>query len=138
MKKALSLGLLTLSGIASTFAQIQVGQIATANTVNGNGLLSLLALAQTIVTRLVPFGVGLAVVVFFWFLINFIWIGKDKPDDQQKNLKGIGYSVLALFVMVSIWGIIAMFGSMFGIGQGGSVPTPGVPVPCTPTATTPC
>lgn len=138
MKKALSLGLLTFAGIASTFAQTQVGTVGTQQVVNGSGLLSLLALAQTIVSRLVPFGVGLAVVVFFWFLINFIWIGKDKPDDQQKNLKGIGYSVLALFVMVSIWGIIALVGSIFGIGQGGSVPIPGVPVPCTPTATNPC
>jgi hypothetical protein len=41
----------------------------------------------------------------------------------------MGFSILALFVMVSIWGIVGFLGSVFGINQGGNVPTPGIPVP---------
>ena len=108
---------------------LNVGVTATQGQVNGGSLLSLLALAQTIVTRLVPFAVGLAVLAFFWFLIKFIWKGAGSADAKNESIKGMGYSILALFVMVSIWGIIGMFGSMLGVGQGGSVPIPGVPVP---------
>ena len=114
-------------------AQILGGQItivfgATQGQVNGGALLQLLALAQTIVARLVPFAVGLAVLAFFWFLIMFIVKSGDETE-RKKTIHGMGYSILALFIMVSIWGIIGFLGSVTGIGQGGSVPIPGVPVP---------
>jgi hypothetical protein len=107
---------------------INIGVGASQGQVNGNAILGLLNLAQTIVARLVPFAVGLAVVVFFWFLIKFV-INSNEPEAKNANLKGMGYSILALFVMVSIWGIIGFLGSVFGINQGGNVPIPGVPIP---------
>jgi hypothetical protein len=144
MKKALISLTLAATSIMLASAQLQVGvtvggngqssgviNIGTAaqNQVNGGALLQLLALAQTIVTRLVPFAVGLAVLSFFWFLIEFIWQGRSDPSKRTAGLQGMGYSVLALFVMVSIWGLVGFFGSLLGIGQGGNVPIPGVPVP---------
>ncbi len=108
---------------------VNIGVQATQGQVNGGPLLQLLALAQTIVTRLVPFAIGLAIIAFFWFLIEFIWKGRDDAAAKTRSLSGMGYAILALFVMVSIWGIIGALGGMIGIGQGGSVPIPGVPVP---------
>lgn len=130
MKKALSLFLIAVTGLMFASAQtLTVGQTATQGQVNGGALLALLALAQTLVTRLVPFAVGLAVLAFFWFLIEFIWKGRDDAAAKTQSMKGMGYAILALFIMVSIWGIIGMLGSMLGVGQGGSVPIPGVPIP---------
>lgn len=106
-----------------------IGQTAVQNQVNGGALLSLLALAQTLVARLGIFAVGLAILAFFWYLIGFIWKGRDNPDEQKKTLHGMAYAILAIFVMVSIWGIVGVLGSITGIGQGGSVPIPGIPVP---------
>lgn len=134
MKKALTTLSLVLGSVGYALAQIQVGgtvnlgNTASQGQINGGPLLSLLALAQTLVTRLVPFAVGVAVLVFFWFLIKFI-VNADKADEKSKSLAGMGYSILALFLMVSIWGVIGLLGSMFGIGQGGNVPIPGVPIP---------
>ncbi len=108
---------------------VNIGVQATQGQVNGNMLLQLLALAQTLVTRLVPFAIGVAVLAFFWYLVQFIWHGGESGEAKGKSMKGMGYSILALFVMVSIWGIIGALGGMIGIGQGGSVPIPGVPVP---------
>ncbi len=90
--------------------------------VNGEPLISLVDFAQTIVTKLSPLLVGLALLAFFWFLINFIWLAKDNPEGQQKSMKGMGMSILALFVMVSIWGIVNFIGAISGIGQGGKMP----------------
>ena len=131
MKKALTLVSIVAGNIMLASAQINIniGVGANQGQVNGGALLQLLALAQTIVTRLVPFAVGLAVLAFFWFLIKFIWQGGQSPDVKAASLKGMGYSILALFVMVSIWGIVGFAGSIFGIGQGGSIPIPGVPIP---------
>ena len=130
MKKALTF--LSLLAVTTTSALAQgavtIGQSAAQGQVNGNALLKLLELAQVIVSRLVPFAVGIAVLAFFWFLIKFIMQGGESSDAKAASLKGMGMSVLALFVMVSIWGIIGFFGSIFGIGQGGTVPIPVVPM----------
>ncbi len=149
MKKTLLALSLIASSCFFAYAQVQIGQVqintqtgqyGAQGTVNGipvsigntslgslfsnnqNGLLGLLALAQTILSRLVPFLVGLAVVVFFWFLVEFIWKGRDNPAKQKEALSGMGWSILAIFVMVSVWGIIAFIGNIFGINQGGSMP----------------
>jgi hypothetical protein len=131
MKKAL----LTLSVAAASMSfalaqtTITIGSGAQQGQVNGSALLSLLALAQALVSNLGVFAIGLAVLAFFWFLITFIWKGKDSPDEQSKSLRGMGFSILALFVMVSIWGIIGLLGSIVGVNQGGNIPIPGIPRP---------
>ncbi len=88
---------------------------------NFSGILGLLALAQTLVARFVPLLVGVALLAFFWFLIEFIWKGKESADEQAKGKKGMMYSILAIFVMVSIWGIIAFIGGILGISPGGTM-----------------
>ena len=131
MKKALTTLSLIAGNTALALAQvnINIGQTAAQGQVNGGALLSLLALAQTIVTRLVPFAIGVAVLAFFWFLIQFILKGSSDPAKQKESMAGMGYSILALFAMVSIWGLVGLLGSFFCVNQGGSVPIPGVPVP---------
>lgn len=125
MKKLITTGFLPFVTVASAFAQAQpVGNI------NGTSILNMIALVQTIVTRLVPLAIGLAVLAFFWYLIQFIWSGKDGDGEKRKgSMTGMGYSVFALFVMVSIWGLVQFIGSILGIGAGGTAPAPGVPVP---------
>lgn len=136
MKKALTFLSLFAANTYLVLAQLNTnggiqttGVASQQGTVNGGALLSFLALAQTLVTRLVPFAVGLAVLAFFWFLITFIWKGREDAKEQSKSLAGMGWSILALFVMVSVWGIVGFLGSIVGVNQGGNVPIPGVPVP---------
>ncbi len=129
MKKTLTTLSLIAGNVALALAQTNVNvNVATTGQANGQGLLGILQLAQTIVTRLVPFAIGLAVLAFFWYLITFIWKGRDDAKAKDMSLKGMGYAILALFVMVSIWGLVGFLGNILGIGQGGGAPVPGVPV----------
>lgn len=129
MKKALFTISTVVSGIASAFAQttIIIGDAARQGQVNGSAILQLIGLTQEILGRLFPIAFTLAVLSFFWFLITFIWKGKENPEKQQESLKGMGLSILALFVMLSIYGIIGLIGSIFGVNQGGNIPVPRVP-----------
>jgi hypothetical protein len=134
MKKSLTILSLTLSSVASAAAQvganvnISIGQGAAAGgQVNSGALVSLVQMISTLIGMLVPVAVALAVLCFFWFLIKFI-TSEEEGDKKRKALGGIGYSILALFIMVSIWGIVGFLGNILGIGQGGSVPIPSVPV----------
>ena len=113
-------------GIGGVFGgtKIQIGGGGGASqTFGGQGgpLLNFLALAQTIVARLVPFLIGVALLAFFWFLIEFIWKGVDDPKKQSEGKAGMGWAILAIFIMVSIWGIIGLAGSILGIEQGGKI-----------------
>lgn len=127
MKKALTTLSIIAGNVAVALAQVNItiGQSANQGQVNGGALIQLLTLAQSIVIRLVPLAVGIAVLCFFWFLIRFITKG-DSPDEQKKSMTGMGLSILALFAMVSIWGIIGLLGSFFGVNQGGEIPVPSV------------
>jgi hypothetical protein len=129
MKKALFTMFTAGTSLVLASAQtIIIGSGSQQGQVNGSALISLLNLAQAIVSRLVPFAVTIAVLAFFWFLIKFIMSGGD-PEGKNKSLKGMGLSILALFVMVSIWGIIGLLGSIVGVNQGGTIPIPAVPTP---------
>lgn len=107
------------SGVFGTGNGTVVGGVGTAG--NFSGPLGLLALAQLFVSRSVPLLIGLAVLAFFWFLVEFIWKGKDSPDHYKKSRTGMIWSLVAIFVMVSVWGIIMFIGGVLGIGQGGSM-----------------
>lgn len=126
MKKILTTIAVSVSTVALAFAQPVVSG---PNNNVGGSLISLLNTAQLIVTRLVPLFIGLAVVGLFYGIVMFLWKGGDNEQEHAKYMKFMGYSILAIFVMVSIWGLVGFIGSIFGIGQGGNVPTPSIPIP---------
>ncbi len=103
---------------ASIFLSVSFLSVFTAfaqNQVNGSQLFQLLSLAQTIVNRLSPIMVTIALLAFFWYLIKFIAKGSQSSTERDLSLKGMGYSILALFVMVSIWGIVGNIQTILGI-----------------------
>lgn len=104
------------------------GQVATANQNVGGNLGSLLATAQTLVNNLVPFAIGIAVLALFFGIIKFIIAGQKGDEKGHADaIKFMSMAILALFVMVSIWGLVGFLGSVVGVGQGGSVPVPSIP-----------
>ncbi len=86
---------------------------------------NLLAQVGGIVRMLPPILMGVAVVIFFWFLIQYFI--SNKPEDRSKNVVGMGYSLAAIFVMVTLWGIIAFFGDAIGINPNVQVNAPQLP-----------
>jgi len=126
MKKSLTFLSMVAGNIMLVAAQVGPS-VSTVSLVNKSPIVNLLVSVNEILGRLVPIAVGLAVLGFFWFLIIFIFKAKDNPEDQKKSMSGMGYSILAIFLMVSIWGIIGLLGNMFGIGQGGDAIIPTIP-----------
>lgn len=75
-------------------------------------LLDTLALANTFLNALIGLFITLAIVVFFWGLIKYLASG---GEDKQEGLSIMFYGVIAIFVMVSIWGIIRLLQSTFKV-----------------------
>jgi hypothetical protein len=123
MKKTSLLILSIVGGVFSLSAQFTPNSFPSGNGVGGlgatsNGLLDLLALLKNVIDKSIPILVGLGLLAFFWFLVMFIWKGADNPAERQKSIGGMGWSIVALFVMVSIWGIVGLIAQVTGIKQG--------------------
>jgi|JI10StandDraft_1071094.scaffolds.fasta_scaffold256993_2 hypothetical protein len=85
--------------------------------VNDQPVRDIINLGGFTVSSLIPIAVSLAVLAFFWYLVKFIWMASDNPEAQSKAKSGIFYSIFAIFVMVSIWGIVGLMQGTLGINS---------------------
>ena len=127
MKKALTIVSIIGSTVASAFAQIAIGATANGSTANAGALNGLLRLVNDTLARLVPIAIGLGVVGFLFFLVKFIFQGASDVEKKKEAISGMTYSILALFLMVAVWGIVFMLANLLGVGLGGTPPTPVIP-----------
>jgi uncharacterized membrane protein YidH (DUF202 family) len=106
----------------------------------GVSLLPLLALAQSADTSyfdgllddigsfigsLVPVLIGVAVVVFIWGVIKYTTAGDD-PEKRAAARSLMIYGIIAIFVIVSIWGLVAILQQLTGTGVDNTVIVPDV------------
>ncbi len=75
-------------------------------------LLDTLALANTFLNAMIGLFITLAIVVFFWGLIKYL---TTAGEDKAAGLSIMFMGVVAIFVMVSIWGIIRLLQSTFKV-----------------------
>lgn len=80
-----------------------------------------------------PVAIGIALLVFFWGLAKLIFSAGDE-EKRSEGKKVMGWGIIALFVVVSIWGIVFFLADSLDVGVGGSAPTPCVEgvAGCTP------
>lgn len=72
-----------------------------------------------------PILVGLALLGFFWGLAQFVFAAGDSEQKDKAKTHMI-WGVVALFVMVSVWGLVRFVGQALNIDQGatsGNIPT---------------
>lgn len=126
MKGALATTSGALSMIAMASAQTTNTGTLGPNGPVGKNLQDLVALVQSLIGPITGILIAITIIVFFWGLIKFIFSHDGKG--KEGAIKYMGYALLALFIEVSIWGIIYWLGSATGIQQGGKAPIPQVPV----------
>lgn len=83
---------------------------------------NLVSSLSELVRRLVPLLIGVAVLAFMYGLVTYIL---RRNDDARRVMI---WSLVALFVMVSFWGIITLAQSALGINPNVAPPVPQVPV----------
>ena len=67
-----------------------------------------------IVQSIVPLLFALAIVGFIWGVIQMV----INPEDAEKRKQGkqfMVWGIIALFVMVSVWGLVQIVSNTFGI-----------------------
>lgn len=101
--------------------------IASAQTGGNLGnITSLVRAAKDIIDLLIPIFIAVALLVFFWGLIVYIKSAGSSADKAAEGKTFMIYGVIALFVMVSVWGLIGFLGRAVGVQQETTIPIPTV------------
>jgi hypothetical protein len=79
----------------------------------GDGINRLIDQFQVLVMRLVPIVIGLALLVFLWGVLRYLFSKDDTAKGEARNF--MMWGIVALFVMVSVWGIVTILSqTIFG------------------------
>jgi hypothetical protein len=114
MKK---LGLSMLAFFAPVVVFAQYGQAqAQAQVFN------ILDFVKRILNWLIVASIVVALLYFIWSVMQYVRSGGG--EEQAEARSKIIMSIIALFVIVGVWGLIALLGGVLGVGQGGSAPVP--------------
>jgi len=90
-----------------------------------NGIQGILGLVQNTIDALIPIIIGLAVLVFLWGLLSYV-VAKDA--DKQKEARGVMiWGIIAIFVMVSVWGLVGILNQTIFGASGSAVQAPNTP-----------
>ena len=107
---------LTILASAAMLAPMMVfGQtVASAPAPDSGFLNDMLETLNGIITSLVPIVLGAAVLFFLWGVFKYVAAGDD--EEQRKSGRQLMINgIIAIFVMVSLWGLVNMLDNFFGL-----------------------
>jgi len=76
------------------------------------GVMGLFSFAGAILNRIVPLIIAVAVVWFLFEVFMYTIAGDEEKKTSAK--KGMIWGIIGIFVMVSVWGLVAILQSTFG------------------------
>ncbi len=68
----------------------------------------------TLVNSVLPFLFTLATVAFIWGVIQYV-LNADNEEKRKKGKNFIMWGLIALFMMVSVWGLVGVLTNTFGV-----------------------
>ncbi|HZS42757.1 MAG TPA: hypothetical protein VFA52_00880 [Candidatus Paceibacterota bacterium] len=107
-----------IAALALAFPAVAFGQQLTNISV-------LVASATHILNQLIPFFIGLGVVVFFYGIIRYALAGSGEDKSAARSI--MIWGIIALFVMVSVWGLVNFLGNALGLNNAQNIPAPNIP-----------
>jgi len=73
-------------------------------------------LVEGILGKLAPMLIAIAVIVLLVAIINYIRAGEEE-EKREKAKSLMIYGIIGLFVMVSIWGLVAILSGTFNLSN---------------------
>lgn len=80
---------------------------------------------QGLVSQLVPLLIAIGLLVFIWGVLQFILSAGD-AEARSQGIHHMVWGIIALFVMVSVWGLVGLLNQITGVSQGVQ---PTLPIP---------
>lgn len=67
-------------------------------------------------SSVIPLIFAVATVMFVWGVVQFFIINANEEAKRAQGKQFMIWGIIALAVMLSVWGLVGIFGSTFGIG----------------------
>ena len=84
------------------------------------GILDSINVVNRILSAVVPLLITVALIVFIWGLIKYLMkIGKG--EEQQAGIQLMLWGVVAIFVMSSVWGLVALLQNTFSVQRNEAI-----------------
>jgi len=114
MKKIIRFSNLVLLGVLFSFTNVEAAAGFTCTATDMKSVAGIINWASCLLIKtVVPFLFSLATVAFIWGVIQFYL----NPENEEKRKKGKSFIVgglIALFVMVTMWGLVNVLVVTFG------------------------
>ncbi|MDD5068851.1 MAG: hypothetical protein PHS53_00950 [Candidatus Pacebacteria bacterium] len=85
------------------------------------GFDNIIGLAQRTLSQLVPLFISAAVVLFLYGVLTYILAGGDE-EKRSAGRNTMIYGIIAIFVMVSVWGLVNLLRDSLQLNQANNVP----------------
>jgi len=118
--------------ITGTLAMAMSPFIALAQDANVTSFVKIIGFIHAFINTVMPIIISLAVLYFVWNVFLFVGAGDD--EEKRKAARGkMIFGIIAIFVMVSVWGLVNILVNTFGLSNV-TVSAPDIPavVPFTP------
>jgi len=100
--------------------------VAFAQAINFNNLNTPISGLTTIINRIIPLIIGAAMLVFLWGVLRYV-LAESDPAKRAEARSYMVWGIIALAVMVSVWGIVRLLQGTLGVSGGGSIDYPTIP-----------
>ena len=84
------------------------------------GLQHTIATISGIINGIIPIVLAIAVLIFFWGLAMYL-VNASDSDKRREGINIMFMGIIAIFVMVSIWGIIRILQTTFKVEQSSPI-----------------
>ncbi len=88
-----------------------------------NYLESALDAIATLVAQLVPLAIAIGLLFFIWGIVQFI-VSSGDEEARDAGKRRMVWGIIALFVIVSVWGLVGLLNELTGIEQGSGFTIP--------------
>ena len=105
---------------------IIAGLAALPSIASAQTLITVIQRVQQILNLVIPILITLALIYFFWGLGMYI-LNQSSEEKKEQGRSIMIWGVVALFVMVSVWGLVGLIGSTFNINSNPTITIPRVP-----------
>jgi len=91
----------------------------------GTDASDILTKISSFMRAIIPVLITLGIIYFIWGVLSYV-LGKSDEAKKEGRDRMI-YGIIGLFVIISIWGLVNVLSSTFGIQQGGTLTPAQIP-----------
>lgn len=72
---------------------------------------------------------AIAFLVFLWGVVNYFFFGADNDTKRAEGRTFVLWGIIGFAVIISLWGLVYVATSIFGLPIGGTAATYGIKPP---------